>query len=62
VAADNNKNVTGLAERLYKVCESAGYSEFGIALFISKLFEESKFVTCYEHGGLHGEFYSLKFK
>ena len=62
MVADNDKNVTGLAEQLYKVCESAGYSEVCIALFISKLFEESKFVTCYEHSGLHGEFYSLKLK
>lgn len=62
MAADNDKNVTELAEQLYKVCESAGYSEVCTALFISKLFGESKFVTCYKHSGLHGEFHSLKLK
>jgi hypothetical protein len=62
VAADNDKNVTGLAEQLYKVCERGGYSEGCTALFISKLFEETKFVSCYEHSELHGEFYSLKLK
>jgi hypothetical protein len=40
VTADSDKNVTRLARELYKVCESAGYSEFCIALFISKLSEE----------------------
>jgi hypothetical protein len=62
MCGSNDKNVTGLAKQMYKVCESAGYSEVCTALFISKLFEESKFVTCYEHSGLHGEFYSLKLK
>lgn len=57
MASDNDKNVTVLAEQSYKVCESAGYSEVYTALFISKLLEESKFVACYEHSGLYGEFY-----
>ena len=32
--ADNDKDVTGLAKQLYKVCESAGHSEVYTALFI----------------------------